>query len=179
MLLLYLNNNKPSCLSDIYYNKPLADIVEHCEFTFFTHLNPNPALIDTGEVLLLANIKRPWILNCAQRRVPIRHEGSDYAILEKTELCGCSLTADNTYIPAHSTGCGSELDSIKPRYVINSALAGIFRDMFRNTTLPDTAKTYHRSEIPKIHPPDITIKGFGESKDLLDEGTAVSTNMRK
>ena len=112
--LLYVDNNRPSCLSDIYYNKPLADIVEHCEFIFFTHLNPIPALIDTGRKILLANVRRPWILHCAQRRVPIRHEGSDYAIVDKTELCGCSLTADNTYIPAHSTGCGAKIDSIKP-----------------------------------------------------------------
>ena len=177
--LLYVNNNKPSCLSNIYYRKPLADIVKYCEFIFYADLDPGPALINTDMAIVMANVAGPWTLNCAGSRVPIRHEGSNYAIVARDELCGCSLTAENTYIPAHSTGCNGDLDQINPKFVINSALAGIFKDMFLNKTLPNTARSYHRNEMPKFEPPKIVIKGYEEGKNLLDEGNSVSTNLKK
>ena len=59
--------------------------------------------MDAGNILILSNLQKPWTIACKD---VFEIEYSIYHILNRSELCECSLTAGNYLLGQTDTNCG-------------------------------------------------------------------------
>ena len=52
------------------------------------------------------NLQKPWTIACKDVSRVFENEYSTYCILNRSELCGCSLTAGNYLLSQTDTDCG-------------------------------------------------------------------------
>ena len=72
-------------------------------------MDTEPHLLNAGRYLVLGNSPLPWNYFCSKiDEIPKPIHGSNYAILKKTDLCQCSLTAGSLYIEANIAYCTEE-----------------------------------------------------------------------
>ena len=78
---------KHTCESAIYQNQAPEIVKEKCKIRYYTHLNPKPIMIDSGDMLLLGNLPRPWITRCDKNiQIPETLQAGSYVIVYKHEL---------------------------------------------------------------------------------------------
>ena len=84
-----------TCMSVIYYDQGSDIKVKQCKtiVTFDTILESK--ILDTGDLLILSNLQKPWTIACKDISRVFEIEYSTYHILNRSELCECSLTAGN------------------------------------------------------------------------------------
>ena len=83
-----------TCESAIFYNLEIAIIKTLCVFTYYATLNSDPVVLDSGSQLLLANMPTPWTFFCTHEdQIPNDIQGAKYALIQKSDLCICSITA--------------------------------------------------------------------------------------
>ena len=84
-----------TCMSAIYYDQGSDIKVKQCKtiVTFDTILESK--ILDAGDLLILSNLKKPWTIACKDISRVFKIEYSTYCILNRSELCECSLTAGN------------------------------------------------------------------------------------
>ena len=117
-----------SCSSAIYWNADYKTIMELCNIKYYTHLVPKPQILDGGDYLLLAGLPQPWSYHCIdQEQIPTEIKGGPYAIIHKSQLCMCSLLADNTwFIQGNMKYCDpskqKSLDPLKLYHTVNMAV---------------------------------------------------------
>ena len=88
-----------TCESAIFYNLEIAIIKTLCTFTYYATLNPDPVVLDSGSQLLLANMPTPWTFFCThENQIPNDIQGAKYALIQKSDLCLCSITAGSLYL---------------------------------------------------------------------------------
>ena len=56
---------------------------------------PKSKMLDTSDLLILSNLQKPWTVACKDVSRVFEIEYSTYCILNRSELCECSLTAGN------------------------------------------------------------------------------------
>ena len=61
--------------------------------------------MDAGNILILSNLKKPWTIACKDVSRVFETEYSTYRILNRSELCECSLTAGNYLLSQTDTNC--------------------------------------------------------------------------
>ena len=59
-----------------------------------------------NEKLILLNLQKPWTITCKDVSRVFEIEYSTYCILNRLELCECSLTAGNYLLIQTDTNCG-------------------------------------------------------------------------
>ena len=64
--------------------------------------------MDTGNILILFNLQKPWTIACKDVSRVFEIEYSTYHILNRLELCECSLTAGNYLLSQTDTNCGDK-----------------------------------------------------------------------
>ena len=95
-LMLIKHRSQHTCESAIYHNEKPEIVKEKCMIRYYTHLNPKPMMIDSGDMLLLGNLPRPWITRCDKNiQIPETLQAGSYVIVYKHELCECSIMAGN------------------------------------------------------------------------------------
>ena len=62
--------------------------------------------MDAGNILILSNLQKPWTIACKDVSRVFEIEYSTYHILNRSELCECSLTAGNYLLSQSDTNCG-------------------------------------------------------------------------
>ena len=67
---------------------------------------PESKILDTGNILILSNLQKPWTIICKDISRVFEIEYSTYCILNRSELCECSLTACNYLLSQTETNCG-------------------------------------------------------------------------
>ena len=79
----------------IYYDQGSDVKVKQCKtiVTFDTILESK--ILDTGDLLILSNLQKPWTIACKDVSRVFEIEYSTYRILNRLELCECSITAGN------------------------------------------------------------------------------------
>ena len=176
--LVYVHESRKSCLSVIFKNdNNIKDIIDYCEFKYFRGLNPPPQIIDAGKIILLSAFDTPWLLDCEHRQLPVRHNGQQFAIINKASMCGCSLTAPSLFLDAHNTQCvRSEIDEFRPQFVLNSAVIGTFYPNLDNDTNRGLDVLYDEISLPDIEMPDLHIREFEASQVLQGESDVLSLN---
>ena len=65
--------------------------------------------MDAGETMVLFNLPRPWILVCGKHKRPQEIKIATYKIINRTELCKCSLTAGTFSLDKTLVQCTPEI----------------------------------------------------------------------
>ena len=72
--------------------------------TFDTSLESK--ILDASNILILLNLQKPWTIACKDVSRVFEIEYSTYHILNRLELCKCSLTAGNYLLSQTDNNCG-------------------------------------------------------------------------
>ena len=67
---------------------------------------PESKILDAGDILLLSNLQKPWTIVCTDVDRIFKLEYSTYRILNRSELCECSLKAGNYLLSQTASNCG-------------------------------------------------------------------------
>ena len=123
-LLLIKHNSEHTCESAIYHYQTGETIKEKCNIRYYPYLDPEPAILDAGNHLLLGNLPKPWTFLCHHNdQIPNPIEGSPYVIIDKNDLCQCSISAGSWYIQENIAYCKEEPDTkIDLKYTVNMAV---------------------------------------------------------
>ena len=90
----------------IYYDQE-SDIKANQYKTMVTFDNtPESKILDASNILILSNLQKPSTIACKDISRVFEIEYSKYRILNKLELCKCSLTAGNYLLSQTDTNCG-------------------------------------------------------------------------
>ena len=103
------HRSEHTCKSAIYYHADSWTITKHCQATFMSKHQFPPKVLDAGETMVLFNLPEPWILVCGQNKRPRQIRISTYKILNRTELCECSLTAGSFSLDETLVQCTPEI----------------------------------------------------------------------
>ena len=96
-----------TCMSAIYYDQGSDVKVKQCKtiVTFDTILESK--ILDAGDLLILSNLQKPWTIACKDISRVFEIEYSTYHILNRSELCECSLTTGNYLLSNTNINCGN------------------------------------------------------------------------
>ena len=96
-----------TCMSAIYYDQGSDLKVKQCKtiVTFDTILESK--ILDTSNLLILSNLQKTWTIACKDISRVFEIEYSTYCILNRSELCECSLTAGNYLLSYTNINCGN------------------------------------------------------------------------
>ena len=93
-----------TCMSAIYYDQESAIKANQCKTIVTFDNTPELKILDAGNILILSNLQNPWTIACKDISRVFEIEYSTYHILNRSELCECSLTAGN-YLSQTDTNC--------------------------------------------------------------------------
>ena len=100
-----------TCMSAIYYDQGSDIKVKQCKTIVTFDTIPESKILDAGDLLILSNLQKPWTIACKDITRVFEIEYSTYHILNRSELCECSLTAGN-YLPSYTNiNCGNAPDA--------------------------------------------------------------------
>ena len=96
-----------TCMSAIYYDQGSDIKAKQCKtiVTFDTIMESK--ILDAGDLLILSNLQKPWTIACKDISRVFEIEYSTYRILNRSELCECSLTAGNYLLSYMNINCGN------------------------------------------------------------------------
>ena len=95
-----------TCMSAIYYDQESKIKANQCKTIVTFDTTPESKILDTGNILILLNLQKPWTIACKDVSRVFEIENSTYRILNRSELCKCSLTAGNYLLSQTDTNCG-------------------------------------------------------------------------
>ena len=96
-----------TCMSAIYYNQGSEIKAKQCKTIVTFDTIPESKILDAGDLLILSNLQKPWTIACKDISRVFEIEYSTYHILNRLELCECSLTAGNYLLNYMNINCGN------------------------------------------------------------------------
>ena len=96
-----------TCMSDIYYDQGSDVKVKQCKTIITFHTILETKILDARNLLILSNLQKPWTIACRDVSRVFEIEYSTYHILNRSELCECSLTAGNYLLSCTNINCGN------------------------------------------------------------------------
>ena len=93
-------------MTAIYYDQESEIKANQCKTIVTFDNTPESKILDTGNILILSNLQKPWTIACKDISRVFEIEYSTYRILNRSELCECSLTAGNYLLSQTDTNCG-------------------------------------------------------------------------
>ena len=94
-----------TCMSAIYYDQESEIKANQCKTIVTFDNTPEFKILDTGNILILSNLQKPWTIACKDISKVFEIEYSTYCILNRSELCECSLTAGNYLLSQTDSNC--------------------------------------------------------------------------
>ena len=95
-----------TCMSAIFYDQESQIKANQCK-TIVTFDNTlESKILDASNILIISNSQKPWTIACKDISRVFEIEYSTYCILNRLELCECSLTAGNYLLSRTDTNCG-------------------------------------------------------------------------
>ena len=97
--------------SAIYYDQGSDVKAKQCKtiITFDTILESK--ILDAGNLLLLSNLQKPWTIACKDVSRAFEIEYSTYHILNRSEMCECSLTAGKYLLSYTNINFGNAIEA--------------------------------------------------------------------
>ena len=96
-----------TCMSAIYYDQGSNIKVKQCKTIVTFDTIPESKILDASDLLILSNLQKPWTIACKDISRVFEIEYSTYRILNRSELCECSLTAGNFLLSYTNINCGN------------------------------------------------------------------------
>ena len=94
-----------TCMSAIYYDQGSDIKAKQCKTIVAFNIVPESKILDASNLLILSNLQKSWTIAC--KDISQVFEYSTYHILNRSELCECSLMAGNFLLSYTSTNCGN------------------------------------------------------------------------
>ena len=95
-----------TCMSAIYYDQGSDIKAKQCKTIVTFDTTPESKILDTGDLLILSNLQKPWTIACKDVSRVFEIEYSTYRILNRSELFKCLLTAGNYLLSYTNINCG-------------------------------------------------------------------------
>ena len=92
-------------MSAIYYDQESEIKANQCKNIVTFDNTPESKILDACNILILINLQTPWTTACKDVSRVFEIEYSTYCILNRSELCECSLTAGNYLLSQTDTNC--------------------------------------------------------------------------
>ena len=80
---------------------------QNCKTIITFDTIPESKILDAGNLLILSNLQKPWTISCKDISRVFEIEYSTYHILNRSELCECSLTIGNYLLSYTNINCGN------------------------------------------------------------------------
>ena len=96
-----------TCMSAIYYDQGSDIKAKQCKTIVTFDTIPESKILDASDLLILSNLQKPWTIACKDISRVFEIEYSTYRILNRSELCECSLTAGNYLLSYTNINCGN------------------------------------------------------------------------
>ena len=168
-----------TCMSAIYYDQGSDVKVKQCKtiVTFDTTLESK--ILDASDLLILSNLQKPWTIACKDVSRVFEIEYSTYRILNRLELCECSLTAGNYLLSYTNINCGDAPEArdgyFTTYYSFNKIVLDVITEKF-NIQVDENTKTQAallHDDIPGYDLPTIdfvqTAKDTDKDISILEE----------
>ena len=81
--------------------------MEQCKTIITFDTIPESKILDASDLLILSNLQKPWTIACKDISRVFEIEYSTYRILNRSELCECSLTTGNYLLSYMNINCGN------------------------------------------------------------------------
>ena len=178
-----------TCMSAIYYNQSSQIKADKCKMMVTFDTLPESKILDTSNILILSNLQKPWNLVCKDVNRIFELEYSTYHILNRLELCECSLTAGNYLLSHTASNCGDmpkERDSFYTTYytfskIVLDMLTEKFNIQVDDDTITQLALLH--SDIPGYDLPAIDFvsppEEVQENHILKEEDSSIYTHLEK
>ena len=95
-----------TCMSMIYYDQSSQIKADKCKMIVTFDTIPESKILDARNILILSNLQKPWMIVCKDVDRIFELEYSTYHVLNRSELCECSLTAGNYLLSQTASNCG-------------------------------------------------------------------------
>ena len=133
-----------TCMSAIYYNQGSDVKAKQCKTIVTFDTIPESKILDAGDLLILSNLQKPWTIACKDISRVFEIEYSTYHILNRSELCECSLTAGNYLLSYTNINCGNAPEArdgyFTTYYSFNKIVLDIITEKF-DIQVDDNTKT--------------------------------------
>ena len=175
-----------TCMSAIYYDQSSDIKADKCK-TIMTLLESK--ILDTDKILILSNLQKPWTIVCKDVNRTFDLEYSTYHILNRSELCECSLMAGNYLLSQATSNCGG-MREVKDGffttyYAFNQIVLDMLMEKFDIQVDEDTITqlTLLHSDIPGYDLPAINFvspsEEAQESHILEEQDAMIYTHLEK
>ena len=120
---------------------------------------PESKNLDASSILTLSNLQKPWMIICKDVDRIFELEYSIYYILNRSELCECSLTAGNYLLSQTASNCGDMPEAkdsfFTTYYAFNKIVLDMLMEKFNIQVDDDiiTQSTLLHSDIPGYNLP--------------------------
>ena len=123
-----------TCMSAIYYDQGSDIKAKQCKTIVTFDTIPESKILDAGDLLILSNLQKPWTIACKDVSQVFEIEYSTYCILNRSELCECSLMAGNYLLSYTSTNCGNAPEArdgyFTTYYLFNKIVLDVITEKF-------------------------------------------------
>ena len=116
-------------MSAIYYDQGSDVKVKQCKTIITFDTIPESKILDAGDLLILSNLQKPWTIACKDVSRVFEIEYSTYHILNRSELCECSLTAGNYLLSYTNINCGNAPEARDSYFTTNYSFNKIVLDI--------------------------------------------------
>ena len=132
-------------------------------------------MLDTGNILILSNLQKPWTIACKDISRVFEIEYSTYRILNRSELCECSLTVGNYLLSQTDTNCGDMPEArdsyFTTYYTFNKIILDVITVKF-DIQVDDrtiTQSTLLHDDIPRYNLPtlEFVLPPVNDDEDLI------------
>ena len=166
-----------TCMSVIYYDQESEIKANQCKTILTFDNTPESKILDAGNILILSNLQKPWTIACKDISRVFEIEYSTYRILNRSELCECSLTAGNYLLSQTDTNFGDMPEArdgyFSTYYTFNKIILDVItvkfdiqvddRTITQSTLLHDDIPGYNLPTLEFVLPPinddeDLTLK---------------------
>ena len=166
-----------TCMSTIYYDQESEIKANQCQTIVTFDHTPESKILDASNILILLNLQKPWTIACKDVSRVFEIEYSTYCILNRSELCECSLTAGNYLLSQTDTNCRDMPEArdsyFTTYYAFNKIILDIITVKFdiqvddktitQSTLLHDVIQRYNLLTLEFVLPP------VNDDEDLILE----------
>jgi hypothetical protein len=171
-LFLVKHKTKSSCESSLYFDLPPDKIINECVFKYYYNTTVQPAVLDGGDIIVLANIVNQKRLICTDNyNLAQPLPSHQYVMVNRSILCNCEIEAGLMYI-LRSLGSCSDSSHLPPMYfTLNLAFYEKFKKLLPYTDQePLTEPVLEEPVFPVfLEPPPDLLHPPETLRDLLDE----------
>ena len=162
-------------MSAIYYDQESEIKADQCKTIVTFDNTPESKILDAGNILILLNLQKPWTIACKDVSRVFEIEYSTYCILNRSELCKCSLTAGNYLLSQTDTSCGDMPEARNDYFTIYYAFNKIILDIITvkfDVQVDDrtiTQSTLLHDDIPGYNLPtlEFVLPPVNDDEDLI------------